>query len=137
MRKLNFKAILIGCLVDWLGTFAFSLASAISLGIMAASKGFTAQEIQSALIEWATSTLGMALSALYGLGFTLLGGYFAAKVSKADHLLNSAAVGAVGILFGFFFVSETPTGILLLSFVLSIPVSTLGGFFYTRKWKFF
>jgi len=135
LKKLRLKAILIGCLVDWLGTLAFSLASAISLGIMAASRGLTPQEIQLALTEWANSTPGMALSALYGFGFTFLGGYVAARIPKADHLLNSALVGAIGILLGLLFISETPTAILLLSLLLSIPVSTLGGFYYTRKWK--
>jgi uncharacterized protein (DUF697 family) len=114
---------------------AFSLASSISLGVLAATRGLTPQEIQATLIEWAHSTVGMVLSASYGFGFTFLGGHIAAKASGADHLLNSAMVGVLGILIGLFFVSETPREILLLSILLSVPVSMLGGFYYTRRWK--
>lgn len=135
MRKLNMKAILMGCLVDWLGTMAFSFASSVSLAVLASTKGLTPQEIQSALMEWAHSTLGMILSVSYGFGFTFLGGHIAARVSGADHLLNSAMVGVIGVVLGFFFISETPREILLLSMFLSVPISMLGGFSHTRRWK--
>jgi hypothetical protein len=134
MRRINVKAILIGCLVDWLGTFAFTIASGVSLGITAAVKGLSQQEIQLALIEWSKSIPGMALSLLYGSGFTFLGGYVAARISKTGNLLNAGLVGAIGILFGLFFISEAPEAILLLSLLLSIPVATLGGFCHRRKW---
>jgi hypothetical protein len=134
MEKISLKGVLIGCLVDWVGTFAFVLASGISLGIMAMLRGLSQQETQSVLIEWSRSTPGMALSLLSGFGFTLLGGYVAARISKTGHLLNSALVGGVGILLGLFFTSETPETVLLLSMLLSIPVSTLGGFCYIKKW---
>jgi hypothetical protein len=134
MKKINIKAVLIGCLVDWVGTFAFTIASGISLAIMAAVRGIGEQEIQLALIEWSRSIPGMALSLLYGSGFTFLGGYVAARISKTGNLLNSVLVGAIGILLGLFFTSETPGAILLLSILLSIPVSTLGGLCHTKKW---
>jgi hypothetical protein len=134
MKKLSIKAVLIGCIVDWAGTFAFTLASGVSLGIMAAVKGLSQQEIQSALIEWSGSVPGMALSLLYGSGFTFLGGYVAARMSKSGNLLNSALVGAVGILLGLFFIADAPQAILLISILVSIPVAALGGFCHARKW---
>ncbi len=135
MRKLNIKAILTGCLVDWLGTMVFGFATSLSLGVLVATKGLTPEEIQSALMEWAHSTTQMVLSACYGFGFTFLGGHVAAKIARADHLLNSAMVGVVGVVVGLFFISEAPREILLLSTTLSVPVSMLGGFSYNRKWK--
>ena len=134
MRRINLKAILIGCLVDWLGTLAFSIASGVSLGIMAALRGLGQQETQSAFIEWSGSLPGMVLSLLCGFGFTFLGGYVAARMSKTSHLLNSAFVGAIGILLGLLFISEAPEPIFLLSSLFSIPVATLGGFCYRRNW---
>ena len=135
MRKLNIKAVLMGCLVDWAGTIAFSFASSLSLGVLAATKGLTPEEIQSALVEWAHSTTQMVLSASYGFGFTFLGGHVAAKIAQADHLLNSAMVGGIGVLVGLFFISESPREIFLLSTALSVPVAMLGGFYHTRRWK--
>jgi hypothetical protein len=85
------------------------------------------------LVEWHKSIPGIVCSSLYGFGFTLLGGYIAAKLSKTGHLLNSALVGGLGILLGLFFISETPTVLIFLSVVLPIPLSVLGGFWYKRQ----
>jgi len=143
MKTLNLKAILIGCLVDWLGTLAFDLFFVMSTGMMAMLKGLSLKETEFALTEWYHSVPGTGFSILCGFGFTLLGGYVAAKISNAGNLLNSALVGAVGILLGLILIfevspnSEIPKAISFLSILFSIPVSILGGFYYTRKWKLF
>ena len=137
MKRLSLKAVVIGCLVDWLGTLAFSLAFVMGTGVMAALRGVSPKETELALTEWYNSIPGTVFSALYGFGFTLLGGYIAARISKADNLLPSGLVGAMGILLGLVFISETPEAVILLSILLSIPVSILGGYCYTRKWKLF
>jgi hypothetical protein len=66
-----------------------------------------------------------------------LGGYVAARISIAGNLLNSAIVGTMGILLGLVFISETPKAVFFLSIFLSIPVSILGGYCYTKEWKLF
>ena len=137
MNRLSIKAIVIGCLVDWLGTLAFGLLFALGTGMMAALRGVSPKETELALTEWYNSIPGMVFTILYGFGFTLLGGYVAARISKADNLLNSALVGTVGILLGLVIISETPQVVFFLSILLPIPVSILGGYFYTREWKLF
>jgi hypothetical protein len=137
MKRLSLKGIVIGCLVDWLGTLAFGLAFAMGTGMMAALRGVSPKETELALTEWYSSIPGMVFSILYGFGFTLLGGYVAARISKAGNLLNSALVGTLGILSGLVFISEVPKAVFFVSILLSIPVSILGGFCYTRKWKLF
>ena len=143
MKTLNPRAILIGCLVDCLGTLAFDLFFVITTGMMAMLRGLSLEQTELALTEWYHSVPGMGFSLLCGLGFTLLGGFVAAKMANADNLLNSALVGVVGILLGLILIfevfpnSEIPGAISFLSILLSIPVSILGGFCYTRKWKLF
>ncbi len=143
MKTLNLKAILIGCLVDWLGTLAFDLFFVITTGMMAMLRELSLEETKLALTEWYHSVPGIGFSLLCGLGFTLLGGFVAAKIAKADNLLNSALVGAFGILLGLILIfevlpnSEMPKALSFLSILLSIPVSILGGFCHTRKWKLF
>jgi hypothetical protein len=105
--------------------------------ILSTLRGVSLKDIEWALTEWHNSIPGMVSSTIYGFGFTLLGGYVAAKISNTDSLLNSLFVGGVGILVGMFFISETPMAIFFLSILLPIPVSTLGGFWYTKKWKLF
>ena len=143
MKTLSLQAILIGCLVDWLGTLAFDLFFVITTGMTAMLRGLSLKETEVALTEWYHSVPGIGFSLLCGLGFTLLGGFVAAKMANADNLLNSALVGVVGILLGLILIfevfpnSEIPKAISFLSILLSIPVSILGGFCYTRKWKLF
>lgn len=137
IKRLNLKAIVIGCLVDWFGTFAFTFALDAGTIILNALRGVSLKETEWALTEWHNSIPGIVSSSFYGFGFTLLGGYVAARLSKTGHLLNSALVGGVGILFGLFFISETPIVIVFLSIVLPIPLSILGGFWCTREWKLF
>ena len=137
MKRLSLKAIVIGCLVDWLGTLAFGLAFAMGTGFMATLRGVSPKETELALTEWYHSIPGMVFSILYGFGFTLLGGYVAARISKACNLLNSALVGTMAILLGLVFISETPKAVFFLSIFLSIPVSILGGYCYTKEWKLF
>jgi hypothetical protein len=143
MKTLNPKAIFIGCLVDWLGTLAFDLFFEITTGMMAVLRGLSLKETEGALTDWYHSAPGMGFSFLCGLGFTLLGGFVAAKIADAGNLLNSALVGVVGILLGLILIlevfphSEIPKAISFLSILLSIPVSVLGGFCHTRKWKVF
>jgi hypothetical protein len=143
MKTLNPKAILIGCLVDWLGTLAFDLFFVVTTGMMAGVRGLNLEETGAALTEWYQSVPGMGFSFLCGLGFTLLGGFVAAKIANAGNLLNSALVGAVGILLGLILTfevfpnSEIPKAISYLSMLVSIPVSILGGFCHTKKWKLF
>jgi hypothetical protein len=134
MKRLNLKAVLIGCLFDWGGTFGFTLASLISLGIMAGIKGLSEHEIQSAYLEWSKSDPGMILSLLYGSGFTFLGGYVAARIAKSGNLFNSCLVGVIGILPGLFFVSDAPDTIFLLSALVSVPAAVLGGICHSKKW---
>ena len=143
MKTLNPKAVLIGCLVDWLGTLAFDLFFVMGTGTMGMVKGLSLKETELALTEWYHSPFGMGFSLLCGLGFTLLGGFLASRIAKAGSLLNSALVGTLGTLMGLlltFAVSpnpEIPRAISFLFVFASIPVSILGGFCYTRKWKLF
>ena len=51
MKTLNPKAILIGCLVDWLGTLAFDLFFVITTRMMAMLRELSLEETELALTE--------------------------------------------------------------------------------------
>lgn len=137
MKYFDMRAIAIGCLVDWGGTFLFSLGFSVLVGIKAAARGLSAEASQQALMEWSTTAGGIAFSFFFGLLFTALGGYMAARVSKMDTLLNSAFVGSMGIVAGLLFFASAPLIVSVISLVVMIPTAMLGGYLHLRKWKLF
>jgi hypothetical protein len=137
MKSIRPKAIIIGCLVDCLGTFVFSLVFGIIAELKAAARGIGPEQTRMLLEQWSASRPGMAFLLFFGLGFTFLGGYVATRAAKTNNLVNSAFVGSMAILTGLFFISSTPMLAAIVSIVLSIPVAVFGGFCHLRKWDLF
>jgi hypothetical protein len=133
MGNITIKAIVIGCLVDWGGTALFGLLFGMIAVSTETMRGMRAEQAVDALLQWSSSTPGMLFSMLFGLGFTCLGGYTAARTSPRETLINSAFVGSVGIITGLPFMAHSPIPGTIVSIVLSIPVAILGGFFHTKK----
>jgi hypothetical protein len=137
MRKIEIKAVALGCLADWAGTMAFGLVfGMIAIGFET-TKGMGAEQAVEFLRQWSLTRTGTLFSMLFGLGFTCLGGYVAARTARQETLWNSAIVGCIAVLTGAPFMSNAPllSGA-LLSLVLSLPAAVAGGFLYTRKINF-
>jgi hypothetical protein len=137
MKYLNVKSIILGCLADIAGTALFSIAFGMMTTIRATLRGVDAEATSRALIEWSSTIHGIAFSLFFGLFFTGLGGYVAARVAKNGTLLNSAFVGSMGILFGLIFMGSSPIMVTIMSLTLSIPIALIGGYLYTGSWKFY
>jgi hypothetical protein len=133
MEKINIKAILLGCAVDWAGTVAFGLlfgTIAVSLETM---RGARVEQATECLMKWSATLPGTLFSLAFGLGFTCLGGYTAARVARQDSLINPAAVGSMAVLTALPFYSHSPVPVTIASLILSIPAAMLGGYFHTKK----
>jgi len=137
MEKIKIKAIVIGCLVDWLSSFAFSMLISLLLGAKAASAGMPDDQVQEFIAGYFKTQQGFIISIIFGFSFTALGGYAAERIAKTGTLINSAFVGSVSIMIGLIYITSAPIIMTVLSLVFSIPAAVLGGFFYTRKFKFF
>jgi hypothetical protein len=133
MGKINLKAIALGCLTDWAGTALFGLLFGIIAVSTEIGRGMSIEQAVNFLQQWSLTPAGMRFSLLFGLGFTGLGGYVAARTSPQKTLINSAVVGCLGIIAGLPFVSNTPIAGILVSLALSIPAAMAGGLFYTKK----
>ena len=133
MRKINFTAIALGCLADWAGTAAFSLIFAMFAVSVETSHGMRTEQAVDFLRQWSQTPAGALFSMLFGLCFTGLGGYVAARISKQETLINSASIGGIAVLGGLPLLSNVPAAGVIISMALSIPAAVLGGFFYTRK----
>jgi hypothetical protein len=135
LKSIDVRAIIWGCLTDFGCTFFFGLCFTLVASMRAALKGVDLQSLQPVLESWAISVHGMIFSLFFGLFFTGVGGYVAARKAKRGGLINSAFVGSIGIVSGLFFIEATPVVITLVALTLSIPIAIIGGYCHTMSWK--
>jgi hypothetical protein len=120
LSNIRFKAVIVGALVDNLGTM-FS----VSLLIMAlSSTGLSESDIAGRL----RTLSGLLLTLIIGLGWTMLGGYTAARMAKRDELPHGALVAAVGIVIALVFREEgIPVWFEIIGLVCMPPAGMAGG----------
>jgi len=135
MMKINIKAIALGCLADWAGTAIFGIIFSMSAISIETSRGMTIEQAMVFLQQWSRTSAGGLFWMLFGLGFTCLGGYVAARLSRDGFLINAAGVGTIAVLPGLPVLAMTGASeaITLLPTLLSIPAAVLGGLIYLRK----
>ena len=121
LKDISFKAVIAGALVDNLGTM-FSM----SLLIMAlASTGLQESEVSGRM----KNLSGLLLSLIIGLGWTMAGGYTAARMAKRDELLHGALVAVVGIVIALVFREKgIPVWFEILGLVCMLPAGMAGGY---------
>ena len=126
LKDVSFKAVIAGALVDNLGTM-FSM----SLLIMAlAATGLQESEVMARM----KSTSGLLLGLIIGLGWTMLGGYTAARMAKKDELVYGASVAVVGIVIAVIFRDGSdPVWFDVAGFAAMLPVGILGGWFAEQR----
>lgn len=129
--KINNKAVLLGILVDIVGTFTLGLLIImILLGIYYASQGIPVDEMETYMKNDIPSIF---ITIAVGLYFTFLGGFVAGRVAKSDEVLNASIVGIAGVLLSLFFWNESSLGINLIGLTFTIPVAMLGGKLSIKK----
>ncbi len=129
IRKLKFKAVLFGFLVDTVGT----LAAAFMLFSAMAARGLSEAEITTRM----HGPSGLLLILILGLGFTVGGGYVAGRTAKQEEILHGLAVAMLGIVLGLFFREPgLPLWYEAVSFAAMIPAGMAGGYFASGKKQF-
>ena len=121
IRRLRFKAILWGVLVDTIGTLTVAMALFLAL----ASSGLPQAEITSRMRGFS----GLMLMLILGLGFTLIGGYVAGRTAGRFEILHGAVVAGIGLVLGLFFREPgLPLWYEVVSFAAMIPLGMAGGY---------
>ena len=108
MKKIDFKAVGDGTLVNLAASIIFGFATGYLFG---------------------TGDNLLPVFLIIGLAFIALGGYVAAKIASDFKLYNATLVGVVGILVGLPFYSSYPVWYTVLSIILMPPSAYLGGKF--------
>lgn len=122
--KLSLKAIILGLVVDFVGTMAFFIVAGIIASVIYILRG---NDINNFVSDYYSNILLMTASLILGLLFTFLGGFVTGKLSKGYELQNSTAFGIIGLVLGLFFCSELPFWYNLLGFLLIVPCAYAGG----------
>ncbi len=121
LRRLKFKAVLLGFLVDTVGT----LGVAFVLLFAMAARGFSEKEVAARM----HGTSGLLLMLILGLGFTVGGGYVAGRKARQEEILHGISVAGLGIVLGFFLRDPgVPLWYEAVSFAAMIPAGMAGGY---------
>lgn len=121
IRRLRFKAILLGVLTDTVGT----LTVATALFFAMAAAGIPEAEITVRMRGFS----GLMLMLILGLSFTLIGGYVAGRTAGRIEIQHGAIVAGIGLVLGLFFREPgLPLWYETVSFAAMIPIGMAGGY---------
>ena len=95
---IKFTAVIVGVIVDNAGTLLLMTILASAL----VSTGLSEDEVMSRM----KSTSGLLLGLIVGLSFTVLGGFFAAKMAGRAEILHGVLVAVVGMVLALVFREE-------------------------------
>ena len=133
-RRPTWLAILAGLAADVGGTFIGSIVVTLVFGVMLASDGLSPAEVERQLAE---SGPFQVFSLLFGLSFTVLGGYVAARVANHRELWHGMALGIASLVFGEVYIAlfdlDIPFWQRLASWVAMIPAGIWGASIYRKR----
>jgi peptidoglycan/LPS O-acetylase OafA/YrhL len=126
MTELNARAVLIGSLVDIVGSF---VVGGIFFAVIGTASGATTAEELNTVYD--TSMTFQLVTLVLGLAMTGVGAYVAARMTKGTERLHAFAVGVISTAIGFtvvFAAPETqPFWSQAASLILTIPAAFAGG----------
>jgi hypothetical protein len=131
MNSINSKAVLVGWGIDIAATTVFMTGLTIFIEVSYAISGEQAQDIYN-------SKDFLVYSLIFGLLFTLVGGYVAARLAGRKEVLHSMTVGILSILTGLACTQigssqEIPGWYNTISYIAAIPAAIFGGFIRARR----
>ena len=122
IRRLKFKAILFGCLIDTIGTLVIAFAIIFAMGMA----GISADEISVRMRGFS----GLMLMLIIGLACTFMGGYVAGRIAGQAEILHGAVVAGIGLIVGLFLREPNlPLWYEAISFAAMAPIGMAGGYF--------
>jgi hypothetical protein len=133
-QRSTLAAIAAGLAADVGGTFAGSVAVTLTLGVILATQGVAPEDMDDVL---AGSGAFQVFSVAFGLAFTALGGYVAAKVANHRELWHGMVLGIASLVFGEIYIAVAGADIAfwqrVASWLLMIPAGIYGASVYRKR----
>ena len=126
LRKLDFKSILLGFVVNIGLTFLF-YSSMIHIVVIKDENVLMDFSYFESIIS--NNILFMMISLIIGSLCTMLGAFAAANIAKDNKIFNAVFVGIIGVILGIFFITYSPIWYSALAFPLTILFAFLGEVF--------
>jgi hypothetical protein len=121
LPEIKIKAVIVGAIVDNVGTLAIMLFLMTAL----ASQGLSQEEV---VVQMKTLS-GLLLTLIIGLGCTGLGGYVAGRMALRSEVLHGALVAGVGVIMALIFrESGLPNWFDIIGFAGMLPAGMGGGY---------
>ena len=125
-----------GVVVDIGGTLVGAFLVVIGATVVLAAQGLQFEEIEASVTRPETGSLFFNLFLVMGLGFSLLGGYVCARISRVkiyrQGLILSGIICSVGFLAG---LAQYPIGLNLSMSAATAAAIFLGVWLFARKNK--
>jgi hypothetical protein len=122
------KAVIVGLLVDVVGSVVVGIILGVLVAIIAIIKGGASPESLGAL---RANVLVKAVGLVGTTCFTALGGYVAARLSKPNEMKNAVAVGVLSLLLAIGLAAVmpgiTPRWKLIAGLIVTVPAAFIGG----------
>ena len=129
IKKISFKGVIIGSVVDVVGTNIFGMFLGIGIAIHYGLTKLPPAEMANqlkVLIEQSSTVaiFGMLVGGL----FTVLGGYIAARIAKRNELLNGTLASFLCVFFALLAVGSAPFGKVIIGVVVNPILGFIGGY---------
>ncbi len=126
LQLLQWRAVLLGFVVDYGGSKIFGIFVGIFAGMTYAREGMDPATIQQTLLSSSHFLNGMLAM---GLIFVVIGGYVAGSLAPRAPYLNAAALGLVDVILGFTALFDgLPAWYLAIAFPATPICALLGAF---------
>lgn len=133
-KKLSLPGIVVGAVVDVVGTNIWGLALVTVLIVFHHLIGHPQAEMLSQIHHWLSDDPWVIfLNYVIGGAFTLLGGYVAAVIAKHNEVLNGGSASFLCIVFVLCTAGSLPLWQILLAIVFNPLVGMLGGYLRLRQ----
>jgi hypothetical protein len=133
-QRFRWKAVLIGAAVDLACSTIAGIVLVVVFSVMAGPVEGSAEQVLERLAQ---SWPFLMTSMIVGGGFTVLGGYVAARIARHSFLKHALAAGALSLATGIalFHSDEGPySGIIaFLGYGSHLPLALLGGWLASRR----
>lgn len=135
LSRISFKGVLIGALVDVIGTNIWAFFMIMYIVFAYNLTSFTEEALMSKFVQIGNENILLnILNMLIGGGFVVLGGYIASRIAKKYILLNATLASFLCVLFTIpaFFSSEAKgqLWLLVVTLFLNPILALLGGYIY-------